>query len=74
MATREIKICDICKSEVNNAEQSWHSQTVHCVVRCPDDGVNGGDFTGDWCLQCRVKLNNFIQTLITREESRNGTE
>lgn len=68
MATREIKICDICKSEVNNAEQSWHSKTTHCVVVAPDDGINGGVFTGDWCVGCRIKLNNFIQGLKTRED------
>ena len=74
MATREIKICDICKSEVNNVEQSWHSMTVHCVVRVPEDGANGGKFTGDWCVCCRIKLNNFIQSMKCNSEEKKGEE
>lgn len=69
MATREIKICDICNSEVNNSEMAWHARTTHCVVMAPEDGINGGVFTGDWCVGCRIKLNNFIQTLRIKEET-----
>jgi len=66
MATKEIKICDICKSEVDNLNESWHSMTTHCVVVIPEDGVNGGVFSGDWCVNCRIKINNFIRSMKTK--------
>ncbi len=63
MATRTISICDICGSEVENSKQVWHAQTVKVTVVCPDDGVNGGNFSGEWCNHCRIKLNNFINDI-----------
>lgn len=69
MATRTISICDICGSETDNSKEYWHTQTVRVNVVCPSDGVNGGDFSGEWCHVCRIKLGNFINELKAKTEA-----
>lgn len=63
MATITILKCDICGTETNNAEMAWHSMTKKIVIKAPVDGTNGGDWSGDWCVGCRIKLDNFLQDM-----------
>lgn len=63
MATITIMKCDICGTETNNAKTAWHSMTQKIVIKAPVDGTNGGDWSGDWCVGCRIKLDNFLQDM-----------
>lgn len=54
--------CDICGSETLS-KVSWEVRTVEIRAVIPIDGINGGDFSGDWCRTCRYKVNQFIESL-----------
>ena len=47
----------------------WESRHSEVKLVCPKDGINGGDFTGDWCRSCRDKLLNFITTVFPVPEA-----
>ena len=60
---RKVQIvCDICGSEQVEGLH-WEHNTVHCDADFPRDGVNGGDFSGDWCWRCRNIIHNEILKL-----------
>lgn len=54
--------CDICGSETLN-KVSWEDRTVEIKAVIPIDGINGGDFSGDWCRSCRYEVSQFIESL-----------
>lgn len=61
--------CDICGAEQAD-DVHWEYKTVHCDVDLPRDGVNGGDFSGDWCHTCRNVIHDAILSLKPKEESK----
>lgn len=68
MATITIMKCDICGAETDNSKERWHSTTRTITVKVPIDGVNGGDWSGDWCVNCRIKLDSFLQDMKNNHE------
>lgn len=59
-------ICDICGREQAEGLH-WSTNIVHCDVDLPRDGVNGGDFSGDWCYRCRNSIHNAVLRLKGKE-------
>ena len=69
----ELVKCNICGDTYDaKVPRPWHSITVHCTIKVPEDGVNGGNFSGDWCEGCRIKFNNKMREL--KEEIRSERE
>lgn len=66
MSRREIKTCDICGREDDDSKYHWEFKTVECKVKIPEDGVNGGDFSGDWCYSCRKRIGKVIRAFRKR--------
>ncbi len=54
--------CDICGTE-QPRDLHWSVATVRCNANFARDGVNGGDFSGDWCWKCRNIIHNIILLL-----------
>ncbi len=59
MVKIETLVCDMCGKR-EDKELHWDQKHSIVSLVCPRDGINGGNWSGDWCSRCRKKLNDFI--------------
>lgn len=56
--------CDCCGRHVNQALVSWDRRASHFVAKCPEDGINGGQWSMDVCADCRKVLHDAIRSTV----------
>jgi hypothetical protein len=57
---RELRKCDRCGVEFENAKVAWHAAIIAVEIICPPDSINGGRFSHDLCESCRTILNDYL--------------
>ena len=60
-----LMICDRCGYEVVNEEAYWALRIRPIVVRCPPDGIYGGEFAKELCAQCRTTLHDIVYKFLS---------
>lgn len=58
--------CDCCGARVNQALMAWDQRASHVVMKCPEDGINGGQWSMDVCASCRKVLHGAIREAVDR--------
>lgn len=65
MPNVSLKICDVCRTELRGDQRVyWASDTTECSWRVPRDGINGGDFRGLLCVNCRARIIGAIEKTV----------
>jgi hypothetical protein len=56
--------CDCCGRRTNQALVSWDRRASHFQAVCPEDGINGGQWSMDVCFKCRKILHDVIRETV----------